>query len=78
MKDFIEATNIDMWDIVENGYELFKILIDGLFKPMVKSLWTEEERKKHFLASKVKWIIINSLIPNEYERISNYIIAKKV
>ena len=22
MKNFIEATDIDMWDIVENGYEL--------------------------------------------------------
>ena len=32
MKDFIKATNIDMWDIIENGYELPKILIDGIVK----------------------------------------------
>ena len=30
MKGFIEAINIDMWDIVENGYELPKILIDRI------------------------------------------------
>ena len=30
MKDFVKATDIDMWDIVENGYELPKILIDGI------------------------------------------------
>ena len=28
MKDFIEATDIGMWDIVKSGYELPKILID--------------------------------------------------
>ena len=30
MKDFLEATDIDMWDIVEHGYELPTILIDGI------------------------------------------------
>ena len=30
MKDFIEVTDIDMWDIVESGYELPKILVDGI------------------------------------------------
>ena len=55
MKDFIEATDIDMWDIVENGYELPKTLVDRIVQPKVKSLWTKEERKKHLLTSKVKW-----------------------
>ena len=70
--------DIDMWDIVENDYELPKILIDGIVQPKVKSLWIEEERKKHLLAFKVKWIISNYLTPNEYESISNYTIAKEV
>ena len=30
MKDFVEATYIDMQDIVENGYELPNILIDSI------------------------------------------------
>ena len=30
MKDFIEAMDIDVWDIIESGYELPKILIDGI------------------------------------------------
>ena len=38
MKDFIEATNIDMWDIVESGFKLSKILVDGIVQPKVKSL----------------------------------------
>ena len=41
MKDFIKVTDIDIWDIVENDYELPKILIDGIAQPEVKSLWTE-------------------------------------
>ena len=67
-----------MWDIVESGYELPKILIDGIVQPKVKSLKIEEERKKYLLASKVKWIITNSFTPNKYERISNFSIAKEV
>ena len=45
MRDFIKATNIDMWDIVEFGYEFLKILIDGVYQPKVRSL---------LLTSKVK------------------------
>ena len=30
MKYFIQATNTDMWDIVESDYELPKILVDGI------------------------------------------------
>ena len=78
MKDFIEDLYIDIWDVVDNGYELLKILIDGIFQPKVKSFWIEKERKKHLLASKVKWIITNSLTFNEYERILNYTTIKEV
>ena len=31
MRDFIEATDIDMWDIIETSYEFPKILIDGVY-----------------------------------------------
>ena len=78
MKDFVKAIDIDMWDIVEIGYELPKILVDRISHPQVKSLWIEEERKKLLLASKVKWIITNSFTPNEYERISNCTTTKEV
>ena len=67
MKDFIEAIDIDIWDIIENGYEIPKILIEGAYQPKVKSLWTKEERKRYLQNSKAKWIIINSFTPNEYE-----------
>ena len=67
-----------MRDIVKFSYEFNKILIDGVCQPKVKSFWTKEERKRHLLASKVKWIITNSLTPNEYERISNSITTKEV
>ena len=38
IRDFIKATNVNMWDIVEFGYEFPKILIDGVYQPKVKSL----------------------------------------
>ena len=31
MKDFIKAMDIDMWDIVENGYEIPTILVKGVY-----------------------------------------------
>ena len=67
MKDFIEAIDIGIWDIVDFGYEFPKIMIDRCFEPKVKSLCIEEERKKHLLASKVNWIFRNSLTPNKYK-----------
>ena len=45
MKDFIEAMDIDLWDIEKNGYEMPKILIDGVYQPKMKSLQSKEERK---------------------------------
>ena len=71
MKYLIEATGINIWDIVESGYESPKILVDKVIQPKVKFLWIEEERKKYLLISKVKWIITNFLTPNAYEKISN-------
>ena len=54
MKDFIETIDTDIQDIVENGYELSKILIDNAYKPKVRFLWFEEEWKRHILTFKVK------------------------
>ena len=31
IKDFIEAIDVDMWDILENGYAMPKILINGVY-----------------------------------------------
>ena len=30
MKDFLEASDIDLWDIVESGYNLHSIIMDGI------------------------------------------------
>ena len=46
MRDFIEATNIDTWHIVESGYEFLKILIDYFYQDKVKPFWIKEERKR--------------------------------
>ena len=78
MRDFIEASDTDMWELVENGYNPPSKIEEGISILKPRSEWTEEEKKKHLLASKVKWIISNSLWPNEYERISNCATAKEI
>ena len=45
MKDFIEITDVNMWDIVKFGCEPHMILLKGVSQPKVNSLWTNEEKK---------------------------------
>ena len=71
IKDFVEATDVDIWELVEDGYDLPKT-------PKPKSLWTKEQMKKHLLASKVKWIIFNFLSFDEFEWVSNCVLAKEI
>ena len=56
MRDFIEATNIDMWDIVKSGCEFPKILVDEVYQLKVKSLTPNEcERISNCIISKKVW-----------------------
>ena len=75
MKDIIEAIYVDMWYIVKSSYEPHIILVNGVSQAKIKS-WIDEEKKKHLLSSKFKWIISNLLSPNVYERISNCVITE--
>ena len=43
MKKIIKAIYIDMWDIIEFGYEFLEIMVDRVYEPKVKSLWMEEK-----------------------------------
>ena len=60
MRDFIEAFDINMWELVENGYNPPSRIENGISILKPGSEWIEEKKKKH-LVSKVKWIISNSL-----------------
>ena len=70
MKDFIEATNIDIWNVIESSYEFCKIMIDEVYQPKVKFLF-EEEKKGHLRTSKIKWIFLQTHLPqmntNEFQ-----------
>ena len=43
---FIEGMDIDMQDIVQNGYKMSKIWIDCVYQLKVKSLWTKEKKRE--------------------------------
>ena len=78
MRDFIRDSNIDMQDLVENGHNPPNIIENDISILKPRSEWTEEEKKKHLLTSKVKWIISNSLWLNEYEKVSNCSTANEI
>ena len=54
MKDFIEVRDVDMWDLVKNGYEPSMTMISSIPQTKPKSLWTNDEKSKHLLTLKVK------------------------
>ena len=78
MKDFLKASNIDLWDIVKNGYNPFSRIEDGIIILKLRSSWIENEKKRHLLTSKLNWIISNSLGQNECEKTSKCSIAKEM
>ena len=45
MKDFLEASDIDLWDIVENGYNPPSKTKNGIIILKLRSSWIEDEKK---------------------------------
>ena len=43
MKDFLEATDIDLWDIIENGYNPPTVIEEGITILKPRRSWTKDE-----------------------------------
>ena len=54
MNDFLETFDIDLWDIVENGYNPPLRIKDGITILKLRIFWIEDKKKRHRLISKVK------------------------
>ena len=48
MKDFLETFDIDLWDIVESGYNPASRTKDGIILLKCRSSWTKDEKKDIF------------------------------
>ena len=45
IRDFIKVNNIDLWGVVENGYEFPKILVNVASHAKMKSFWVKKKEK---------------------------------
>ena len=54
IKDFTKVIDIDKWNLVGNGHDPSKYVLNGIAQLKSRSLWNEDERKKHLLSSKVR------------------------
>ena len=62
MKDFVKVSDVDMWDIIDNGCNPSYKIEDGILIKNLKTLGQKEERKKKHPVSKIKWIISNFIM----------------
>ena len=54
MKDLLEAYDINLWDIIECGYNPPSRIEDRIILLKLRSSWMEDEKKRHLLTSKAK------------------------
>ncbi|XP_054824780.1 uncharacterized protein LOC129322494 [Prosopis cineraria] len=71
MRLFFEASNLDLWEIVENGPYIPYKTIKGQLIRQERSEFTKKEEKVMLLNSKAKLIIASALSQQEYLRMSN-------
>ena len=42
---FLQSTDLDIWDIIENGSTFPSKLVDGVMVPKTKQEWNEHDRR---------------------------------
>lgn len=75
MQIFLEPSNIDIWDAVENGPFVPKHEVNCASVDKPKTFWTDEEKKKVQYNLKAR-NIITSALSYEFYRVSNCKTAK--
>nr|KYP40635.1 Copia protein [Cajanus cajan] len=78
MKIFIEAIDLNIWDVVENGSFIPTIVVGHEIKDLPKDQWSDDDRRKFQYNLKAKNIITSALGIDEYFRISNCKNAKEM
>ena len=79
---YLQSTDLDMWDIIEDGPTFPTKLVDGVLVPKPKQEWNELDRRnfqlnaKVFLLCNVLWIemnIIEYVNANRLKKFGDYL-----
>ena len=75
---FIQSTNLDLWDIIEDGPHIPSKLENEVMVPKPKQKWDELDKKKIQLNAKVVYILHCVIDRNEFNRIWQCKSAKEI
>ncbi|KAL6334312.1 hypothetical protein AAG906_014713 [Vitis piasezkii] len=75
---FIQSTNLDLWDVIEDGPHIPSKLENGVMVPKLKHEWDELDRKKVQLNVKAVFILHCAIDRNEFNRIWHCKSAKEI
>ncbi|KAL6329838.1 hypothetical protein AAG906_037551 [Vitis piasezkii] len=75
---FIQSTNLDLWDVIEDGPHIPSKLENGVMVPKLKHEWDELDRKKVQLNAKAVFILHCAIDRNEFNRIWHCKSAKEI
>ena len=75
---FLQSTDLDVWDVIEDGPTFPSKLVDGVMVPKPNQEWDEHDRRNFQLNAKVVYTLQCSMDRNEYNRICQRKSAKKI
>ncbi|KAL6348531.1 hypothetical protein AAG906_013151 [Vitis piasezkii] len=66
---FLQSTDLDVWDVIEDGPTFPTKLVDGVLVPKPKQEWNELDRRNFQLNAKAVFTLQCAMDRNEYNRI---------
>ena len=66
---FLKFTNLDLWDVIEDGPHITSKLENGVMVQKPKQEWDELDRKKVQLNAKIVYILHCAIDRNEFNRV---------
>ncbi|RVW71339.1 hypothetical protein CK203_059959 [Vitis vinifera] len=75
---YLQSTDLDVWDVIEDGPTFPTKLVDGVLVPKPKQEWNELDRRNFQLNAKVVFTLQCAMDRNEYNRICQCKSAKEI
>ena len=66
---FLQSTDLDVWDVIEDDPTFPSKLVDGVIVPKLKQEWNELDTRNFQLNAKVVFALQCTMDENEYNRI---------
>ena len=75
---YLQSTDLDVWDVIEDGPTFPTKLVDGVLVPKPKKEWNELDRRNFQLNAKAVFTLQCAMDRNEYNRICQCKSAKEI